>query len=206
MLVHRGLTAGAIVQLDVTPATRALGKSPTQRCHHSSTQLDDDYTRTSSDPYRRGTLGPQPTIGRFRTQMRGAVNTSFASLTASDPDRCGGAALGSIRSRLASGVSGWLVLAAGMRLASAIAYVLVFRAIFCPHMSWRLSYQIAVTEKGVDAVVPAGGVGGLATVGGVPIHAALPFALVYGLSATLATASVLVYHAIALGCRCCSAP
>jgi hypothetical protein len=38
----------------------------------------------------------------------------------------------------------------------------VFRAIFCPHMSWRLSYQIAMTENGVNAVVPAGGAGWLA--------------------------------------------
>ena len=158
--------------------------------------------------------------------------------------------LASIRNRLASGAPGWLVLAAGMRLASAIAYVLVFRAIFCPHMSWRLSYQIGLTENGVDAVVPAGGVGGLAvggwvlhrdgmptqgivqrtteffiftsafnvcgvaiigwlaTIGVVPIHAALPFALVPALAASAVIAAALVaaprlaaLHAIHGQCR-----
>jgi uncharacterized membrane protein YbhN (UPF0104 family) len=77
--------------------------------------------------------------------------------------------LASIRSRLASGAPGWLVLAGGLRLASAIAYVVVFRAIFCPHLSWRVSYQIGMTENGVNAVVPAGGAGGLA-VGGWVLH------------------------------------
>ena len=63
--------------------------------------------------------------------------------------------LASIRTRLASGAPGWLVLAACLRLASALAYVMVFRAIFCPQMSWRVSYQIGMTENGVNAVVPA---------------------------------------------------
>ncbi|HEY4826630.1 MAG TPA: lysylphosphatidylglycerol synthase transmembrane domain-containing protein [Solirubrobacteraceae bacterium] len=77
--------------------------------------------------------------------------------------------LGSIRSRLAHGDPAWLVLAASFRLSSALAYVVLFRAIFAPQMSFRLSYQIAMSEIGLNALVPAGGAGGLA-VGGWVLH------------------------------------
>jgi uncharacterized membrane protein YbhN (UPF0104 family) len=62
-----------------------------------------------------------------------------------------------------------LTLAAFCRFASAISYVLIFRAIFCPHMSRRLSYRIAMSEIGINALVPAGGAGGL-VVGGWVLH------------------------------------
>jgi uncharacterized membrane protein YbhN (UPF0104 family) len=77
--------------------------------------------------------------------------------------------LGSIRGRLAHGNPVWLVLAACFRLFSALAYVVLFRAIFAPKMSHRLSYQIAMSEIGLNALVPAGGAGGLAT-GGWVLH------------------------------------
>ena len=76
---------------------------------------------------------------------------------------------GSIRGRLAHGNPAWLVLAASFRLSSALAYVALFRAIFAPDMSLRLSYQIAMSEIGLNALVPAGGAGGLAT-GGWVLH------------------------------------
>lgn len=76
---------------------------------------------------------------------------------------------GSIRGRLAQGDPAWLVLAASFRLSSAFAYVTLFRAIFAPDMSLRLSYRIAMTEIGLNALVPAGGAGGLAT-GGWVLH------------------------------------
>ena len=77
--------------------------------------------------------------------------------------------LASIRSRLSHGAPGWLVLAAGLRLASAISYVVIFRAIFCPRLSKRLSYRIAMSGIGLNALVPAGGAGGLA-LGGWVLH------------------------------------
>lgn len=77
--------------------------------------------------------------------------------------------LGSIRTRLAHGSPEWIVLAACFRLASALAYVVLFRAIFAPKMAPRLSYQIAMSEIGLNALVPAGGAGGLAT-GGWVLH------------------------------------
>ena len=70
--------------------------------------------------------------------------------------------LSSIRHELANGDPAWLVLAACFRLSSALCYVALFRVIFCPTMSRRLSYRIGMSEIGVNALVPAGGAGGLA--------------------------------------------
>jgi uncharacterized membrane protein YbhN (UPF0104 family) len=70
--------------------------------------------------------------------------------------------LGSIRGRLAHGNPGWLVLAGCVRLASALSYVVVFRAIFAPRMALRASYRIGMSEVGANALAPAGGASGLA--------------------------------------------
>jgi uncharacterized membrane protein YbhN (UPF0104 family) len=70
--------------------------------------------------------------------------------------------LSSIRGRLAHGSPSWLLLAGCFRLLSALSYVVLFRAIFAPEQSPRLSYQIGMSEIGVNALVPAGGAGGLA--------------------------------------------
>ena len=53
--------------------------------------------------------------------------------------------LGSIRGRLAHGSAGWLVLAGCFRLASALCYVVLFRAIFAPRMALRTSYRIGMS-------------------------------------------------------------
>jgi uncharacterized membrane protein YbhN (UPF0104 family) len=47
--------------------------------------------------------------------------------------------------------------------------VVLFRTIFAPKMSRRLSYQIAMSELGLNALVPAGGASGLA-IGGWVLH------------------------------------
>jgi uncharacterized membrane protein YbhN (UPF0104 family) len=70
--------------------------------------------------------------------------------------------LGSIRGRLAHGSGGWLILAGGFRLSSALCYVVLFRQIFSGGDSRWLNYQIGMSEIGVNALVPAGGAGGLA--------------------------------------------
>jgi uncharacterized protein (TIRG00374 family) len=43
-----------------------------------------------------------------------------------------------------------------------MSYVVVFRSVFCARMSWRLSYQIGMAEQAANALLPAGGAGGLA--------------------------------------------
>ncbi len=47
-------------------------------------------------------------------------------------------------------------------IASCGGYVLVFRSTFCSQMSWGLSYDIAMAELAANALLPAGGAGGLA--------------------------------------------
>jgi uncharacterized protein (TIRG00374 family) len=45
---------------------------------------------------------------------------------------------------------------------SGLGYVAVFRMIFCRRMSWRVSYQVGMSELGANALLPTGGAGGLA--------------------------------------------
>src|SRR3954471_19410408 len=44
--------------------------------------------------------------------------------------------LGSLRERFDGAQPGWLIFAAVLQLASCGSYVLVFRGVFCRHMSW----------------------------------------------------------------------
>jgi uncharacterized membrane protein YbhN (UPF0104 family) len=73
-----------------------------------------------------------------------------------------GPGLGSLRARLGDASPGWLVAAGGVELLSALSYVVIFRSVFCAKMSWRLSYQIGMSEQGANSILPAGGAGGLA--------------------------------------------
>jgi uncharacterized membrane protein YbhN (UPF0104 family) len=70
--------------------------------------------------------------------------------------------LGQLRDRLREAAPGWLALAVVLELLSTLSYVLEFRAVFCARMSWRMSYQIGMAEQAANALLPAGGAGGLA--------------------------------------------
>jgi uncharacterized protein (TIRG00374 family) len=70
--------------------------------------------------------------------------------------------LGSLRSRLSHARPAWLVLGVGLKVLSGLGYVAVFRMIFCRRMSWRVSFQIGMSELGANALFPTGGAGGLA--------------------------------------------
>jgi uncharacterized protein (TIRG00374 family) len=70
--------------------------------------------------------------------------------------------LGTLRSRLSHAKPEWLLLGVGLKLLSGVGYVAVFRMIFCRRMSWRVSYQIGMSELGANALIPTGGAGGLA--------------------------------------------
>jgi uncharacterized membrane protein YbhN (UPF0104 family) len=70
--------------------------------------------------------------------------------------------LGEVRRRLGGAEPGWLVLAAVLELLSCLSYVLMFRPIFCPRMSWRSSYELGMSELAVGSLVPASGAAGLA--------------------------------------------
>lgn len=73
-----------------------------------------------------------------------------------------GPGLGGVRSSLSRASGGWLILGAGLEVFSALSYVLIFRAVFCRRMGWRLSYQIGMAEQGANSVLSVSGAGGLA--------------------------------------------
>jgi uncharacterized protein (TIRG00374 family) len=70
--------------------------------------------------------------------------------------------LAGLRARFSHAQAGWLVLGGVFKLLSGLCYVAAFRAVFCQRMRWRLSAQIGLAELGANAVLPTGGVGGLA--------------------------------------------
>jgi uncharacterized protein (TIRG00374 family) len=70
--------------------------------------------------------------------------------------------LGEVRQRLDHAAPGWLALAVVLEALSCASYVLMFRPVFCRHMSWRTSTEIATSELAAGSLVPASGAGGLA--------------------------------------------
>jgi uncharacterized protein (TIRG00374 family) len=70
--------------------------------------------------------------------------------------------LSSLRDELKNAAGGWFVLAIALELGSMLSYVVIFRAVFCPRMSWRMSYLIGMSEQAANSLLPAGGAGGLA--------------------------------------------
>jgi uncharacterized membrane protein YbhN (UPF0104 family) len=70
--------------------------------------------------------------------------------------------LDDVRDRLGGAAPGWLAFAVALEALSCGSYVLMFRQVFCSRMSWRTSAQIAWSELGAGALVPASGAAGLA--------------------------------------------
>jgi uncharacterized membrane protein YbhN (UPF0104 family) len=70
--------------------------------------------------------------------------------------------LGNLRQEITHASPGWLVAGLFLEVLSALSYVLIFRAVFCPRMSWRISYQIGMAEQGANSVLSVSGAGGLA--------------------------------------------
>jgi uncharacterized membrane protein YbhN (UPF0104 family) len=73
-----------------------------------------------------------------------------------------GPGLGALRDQFEHASPGWVVGAIACEVLSALSYVVVFRAVFCPRMSWRLSYQIGMSEQAANSVLSVSGAGGLA--------------------------------------------
>ena len=70
--------------------------------------------------------------------------------------------LADLRRHLAHAAPGWVAGGVALELLSALAYVVIFRSVFCARMSWRLSYQIGMTEQAANSMLSASGAGGLA--------------------------------------------
>lgn len=73
-----------------------------------------------------------------------------------------GPGLGKLRDRLSHGSPGWVAAGLLLEVLSALSYVVLFRAVFCRRMSWRLSYQIGMSEQAANSVLSVSGAGGLA--------------------------------------------
>lgn len=70
--------------------------------------------------------------------------------------------LGQVRDKLAGADPAWIGLGVLLEALSGVSYLLMFRPIFCRHMPWRTSGEIAWSTLGMGSIVPASGVGGLA--------------------------------------------
>lgn len=70
--------------------------------------------------------------------------------------------LGELRERVAHASLGWLFAGVPLETLSALSYVFIFKAVFCPRMGWRLSSQIGLSELGANSVLPISGASGLA--------------------------------------------
>lgn len=73
-----------------------------------------------------------------------------------------GPGLGTLRTQLSRASPGWIVAGVAFEILSALSYVVIFRAVFCPAMSWRISYQIGMSEQAANSVLSVSGAGGLA--------------------------------------------
>ena len=73
-----------------------------------------------------------------------------------------GPGFGSVRNDLGNAKGGWVPVGVGLEVLSALSYVVIFRAVFCPRMTWRFSYQVAMAEQAANSVLSVSGAGGLA--------------------------------------------
>lgn len=92
----------------------------------------------------------------LRLALVAAVLAGLAVAVASLPG------LGEVRDRLGDATPGWLVAALGFQVVSCLAFVVVFRGVYCRRMPWRLSYDLGMAAQGTNALLPAGGASGLA--------------------------------------------
>jgi len=108
----------------------------------------------------RGDLTEQPQLDRAKVRRRlvilGGVILTTGAVVSLVPG------LASLRSRFVHADPLWLLTGAALKVLSGVSYVVVFRAVFCGRMRWRLSGEVGFAELGANAVIPTGGAGGLA--------------------------------------------
>jgi uncharacterized membrane protein YbhN (UPF0104 family) len=92
--------------------------------------------------------------------------------------------LGAVGHRVTHAHWGWVVLGAGLELASCLGYVLAFQEIF-DELPRRFAALVALAEQAFGAVVPVGGAGGIAAGGWLLSRAGMPVRLVAERSAVL---------------------
>jgi len=67
-----------------------------------------------------------------------------------------------LRTRFAHANLAWILVGVGLKVLSGLGFIAIFRMVFCRRMSWRVSYEIGMSELGANALFPTGGAGGLA--------------------------------------------
>jgi uncharacterized membrane protein YbhN (UPF0104 family) len=70
--------------------------------------------------------------------------------------------LGEVRERFDGLDTTWVIAAVVAELLSCISYVLIFKAVFARNVGWVRSGRLALAELAVVALLPVGGIGGLA--------------------------------------------
>ena len=70
--------------------------------------------------------------------------------------------LGDLRERLSGADPVLIAVLAAVELGSCLAFVLAFRGVFSRRLSWRFSYEVAMSEQAANVLLPTGGAGGLA--------------------------------------------
>jgi uncharacterized membrane protein YbhN (UPF0104 family) len=82
--------------------------------------------------------------------------------------------LGSLRTRLAHTKAAWVIAAGLLQVASVGSFVVAFQRAFAPRLSWRDAGSLGTTAQGINALVPAGGTGGLAAAAVLLTRAGIP--------------------------------
>jgi len=93
---------------------------------------------------------------RLRLLEFAAVSLAIAVLVLTGPG------FGHLRRDVEHALIGWLVAGIGLEALSSLSYVVIFRAVFCPRMRWRLSYQFGMSEQAANSILSVSGAGGLA--------------------------------------------
>jgi uncharacterized membrane protein YbhN (UPF0104 family) len=115
---------------------------------------DGESGTTSSESSAPDELSPRHLRRRLLQFVAVGIVVGIVVLT--------GPGLGTLRNRIAHASPGWLIVGVGLEVLSALSYVVIFRAVFCQRMSWRLSYQIGMSEQAANSVLSVSGAGGLA--------------------------------------------
>lgn len=85
-----------------------------------------------------------------------AVAAAIAALIALLPG------LAALRTSFSGAEPAWIGLAALAEVLSCLSYVLVFRAVFCRRMTWRIGTELGLAEEAANSLLSVGGAGGLA--------------------------------------------
>lgn len=64
--------------------------------------------------------------------------------------------LDEVRQRFAAAAPGWLALVLVLEIGSCLAFVAVFRGVFCARLRWGPSYHLGMTVQGTNVLLPAG--------------------------------------------------